>query len=640
MSGRDTLLAPKGAHVGRPGTRSPVGRRDALLTWLRSRSRRTLWLNGILALVLAAALVAAYFLVFGDDRTPTSTDRTATVMRGSLVSQVTGSGNSSSSHSTDVSFVTNGTVTSIKVKVGQTVKAGQVLATVDDTSAEQSLRTTRASLASAQAALSQKLNGYTAVQKSKDQLTIKSAQDSLAKAQTDQKNAQAQLQLDQAATQTSIDNARAQLGRDTTAQDQAVDKAQRQLDNDRTTQDNLVRQAQVSYDTARNALGSNVNCNDFSSTTSSSTTSSSTTSTSSTTTGTGYAANKSACDAVTSTQNSLTNAEQTRTTTLANDDAALSSSKQTRDSTLAKDREAVTSAQQTRDTTLTKDRQAIITAQQAVTSAQNSLGSAQLTAQGNAKPYTQADIQAARAQVASAQVDVEKARKTLADTALRAPQNGKVLDLNGTVGQNSSAASGSSSSSGGSGTGTSAGGTSSGTSGDTSAFVSIANLGDMVVETDIAEADAAGVKVGQVAKITFSATSTTVDGHVVEVSPMGTTSNNVVLYPVTVALDAPLASAKVGETASVTITTGEAQDVLHVDSSAVTTLGGRSTVTVQRGDAKSDVEVQTGLIGTAGTEITSGLSEGDVVVLPTSSGGASGGFPSLGGLGGGLGGAP
>jgi macrolide-specific efflux system membrane fusion protein len=92
---------------------------------------------------------------------------------------------------------------------------------------------------------------------------------------------------------------------------------------------------------------------------------------------------------------------------------------------------------------------------------------------------------------------------------------------------------------------------------------------------------------------------------------------------------------------SVSITTGSAENVLIVPSSAVNTTGGRSTVTVQRGEGGEVVEVEVGLAGDSGTEIKAGLSEGDVVVLgSTSSETGSSGVPARGGMPGGMGGMP
>ena len=162
----------------------------------------------------------------------------------------------------------------------------------------------------------------------------------------------------------------------------------------------------------------------------------------------------------------------------------------------------------------------------------------------------------------------------------------------------------------------------------------------MTVTANIAEADAASVTADQAATVTFSATTTTVPGKVTQVSLSSITSNNVIQYPVTVTLQNVPAAVRLGATASVSITTGSAADALYVPSSAVTSIGRRRTVTVVRGGTETVVPVQVGLVGDRGTQILSGLSEGDVVVLPTatSSTTTGGGFPRIGAGIGGIGG--
>jgi len=261
--------------------------------------------------------------------------------------------------------------------------------------------------------------------------------------------------------------------------------------------------------------------------------------------------------------------------------------------------------------------------------------SAKLQAATNAKPSTPAQIAQAQASLTSARVQVATARTAVDNTELKAPQAGTVLAVSGKVGQSSSSTSSSSSAASSSGSSGSSGGSSSSSS--TSGFITLANLSRLAVTANIAEADAANIKVGQAATITFSATSTSATGTVTLVSPQSTVTNNVVLYPVTVSLDTAPEGVQIGATASISITTGSATDVLVAPSSAVTTLGSRHTVTVQKDGADTVVPVELGLVGNAGTEITSGVSEGDVLVLPTSTtitttGGA--GFPRLGAVGG------
>ena len=97
---------------------------------------------------------------------------------------------------------------------------------------------------------------------------------------------------------------------------------------------------------------------------------------------------------------------------------------------------------------------------------------------------------------------------------------------------------------------------------------------------------------------------------------------------------------RLGQTASVSIVTGVARNVLTVPSSAVTTVGTTSTVTLLQNGQQSVRPVEVGLVGDSSTEIKSGLQAGDVVVLATGTassgftfpgGGVPGGFGGLGG---------
>jgi multidrug efflux pump subunit AcrA (membrane-fusion protein) len=323
---------------------------------------------------------------------------------------------------------------------------------------------------------------------------------------------------------------------------------------------------------------------------------------------------------------------------LQKDQLAITSAEQAQNATLDKDQQAITAAQQTQSDTLLKDNQAIQTNQQGVTTAQNQVKSAQLTAEADLHPQTPAQIAQARANVDSAQVQVDSAQRALDGTVLKAPQAGVVLAVNGKVGESSSGGSGS--------TGSSTSSTSSGTTGNASSassatssagtgFITIANPSQLDVTADIAEADAAGIQLGQQATVTFPATNGTATGTVTQITPQSTVTNNVVLYPITVSLDTAPPGVKSGSTASLAITDGTATGVLEVPTAAITTVGTSHTVTVRRNGTDTVVPVGVGLTGATTTEITSGLAAGDVLVLPSPTTSTTpttgGGFPRLGG---------
>ena len=289
-------------------------------------------------------------------------------------------------------------------------------------------------------------------------------------------------------------------------------------------------------------------------------------------------------------------------------------------------RSALVQAKNTRDSARLKDNQQVQGAAGQVASARVALAAQRAAAAVNSQPARKGSVNSAAAQVASARVQVDTARTTLDQTVLRAPVAGTVASISGVVGESSSAAASSSDSS----SSTSSTTSSSTSSTSTSGFVVISSLSQLQVTSQVAEADTGKVKVGQQATVTFSAADVTVNGTVTGLDVEDTVTNNVVEYGVTVSLVDPPTSLKLGQTASVSITTGTKSDVLSVPTSAVTTVGTRHSVTVRKDGTDSVVQIQTGLTGDSTTEVTSGLSEGDVVVIPTSSG-STGGFTFPGG---------
>jgi HlyD family secretion protein len=590
------------------------------------RWRRTPWINGGLAVALAVAVVLA-FTIIGNPSTPPVPVRTAVVTRGDVTATVTGSGNTASQLSIPVSFDTDGTVTAVNVKAGDTVTAGQVLATVDPVASREGLRTAQASLDGARAAYDQAAAGPTDVKKQQDQQAVTEAQQGV-------DNARTQLANDKDSTATSVKTARVQLSTDTTAQNTAVSQARTNANAacsgvvleafsaPLTTAPSAGASSTSASTTTRTSTPITTATSSTTSRTTTSTTTSAPTTSSTTATGgstgagasTSTSSSSSGSGSCTSAKQALTNAEENRT------------------QVLDKDRLAITSAEQGQTGTLDKDQQAIVTAQ-------GQLRDAQLAAEADLHPETPAQIAQARSNVDSAQVQVDTAQRALDGTVLKAPVGGVVLAVNGKVGEssgNTSSATGSSGSqtSGGTSSSTSSAATSSATSAG-NGFVTIANPSQLEVTANIAEADAAGLQLGQEATVTFPATNDTATGTVTQITPQSTVTNNVVLYPITVSLDSAPPGVKTGSTASLSITDGQATGVLEVPTAAITTVGTNHTVTVQRGGSDTVVPVGVGLTGATTTEITSGLQAGDVVVLPSPTPAtaptAGAGFPRLGG---------
>jgi macrolide-specific efflux system membrane fusion protein len=254
----------------------------------------------------------------------------------------------------------------------------------------------------------------------------------------------------------------------------------------------------------------------------------------------------------------------------------------------------------------------------------------------------------------SAKNNYNSADRQLAGTVLKAPIAGTVTALNGSVGGSSSGTStssssstGSSGSSGSSSSGGSSSTTSSSTSSSTSAgFIELSDTSHLEVTGEFTEADTTKLKTGQAANITFDALSgVTATGKVSAIDVSPTTTSNVVQYGVTVTLTTRPSSVRIGQTATVVVSTGSKSNVLYVASAAVKTAGGQSSVTVMQNGKPVVKTVQIGLVGDSGTEIKSGLSQGDQVVIASAGPGSTSTtvrIPGGGGAGGGIpgGGAP
>ncbi|GAA1035002.1 HlyD family efflux transporter periplasmic adaptor subunit [Amycolatopsis albidoflavus] len=258
-----------------------------------------------------------------------------------------------------------------------------------------------------------------------------------------------------------------------------------------------------------------------------------------------------------------------------------------------------------------------------------------------------------QAKVDQAQLDVDNAETAVSATTLTAPGAGTVTAINGTVGQqtgsggnssNSSAGASSSSSSSGSG-GQSGQQSSSSSSSSSSGFIDITDMGNLVVNTSVAEIDVSKVKTGQKATVTLNATpDQPLQATVSSIDLTPTTSSNVVSYGAKLALTNPPSGLRPGQSASVVITVAEADGVLSVPAAAVRTSGTTNAVTVEQNGQPVTRQVEVGVRGESTVEIKSGLNEGDSVVLtaasPTTSSGSNGqqrtgGTGGLGGFGGG-----
>ncbi len=167
-------------------------------------------------------------------------------------------------------------------------------------------------------------------------------------------------------------------------------------------------------------------------------------------------------------------------------------------------------------------------------------------------------VQSAEDQYNQSLAQLQTAKDNLAAATLDAPHAGVVGQINGSVG-------------GTPGTGSSGSGSG---SNSVSGFIVIEDTSVFQIVASVNEADIANLAVGQSATFTLTAyTGRTFSGKVTAISPLGTTSSNVVTYPVTIEVDMSSANgAKLfpGMTATLSIIRAQRTNTLLVPSTAVT----------------------------------------------------------------------
>ncbi len=241
--------------------------------------------------------------------------------------------------------------------------------------------------------------------------------------------------------------------------------------------------------------------------------------------------------------------------------------------------------------------------QDSITSNQQALDNAQNTLQ-DTQTNNPFDMASQENSVKQKQAALQDARDNLANYYVRAPFAGVIAKVN--VKQGDSASSG----------------------------TAIATLitKQKIAQISLNEVDVAKVKVGQKVTLTFDAvTGLTITGEVSEIDSIGTVSQGVVTYNVTIGFDTQDERVKPGMSVSSAIITDVKQNALMIPNSAVKTSGGMSYVEVPQDSTGLSANisgvvlsvlpkqqtVELGISNDASIEVTSGLNEGDLIIVRT-----------------------
>lgn len=238
----------------------------------------------------------------------------------------------------------------------------------------------------------------------------------------------------------------------------------------------------------------------------------------------------------------------------------------------------------------------ITAANNSVTAALNSLNLAQARLDLKQAPARSFEIDVAQANIRRAQATVARYYSMMSDTMIKAPVDGLVTKINVDVGEQSSVSQGA---------------------------ISMIGLSNTQVKVDVPESDITKLKVGNTVDITLDAfgNDQVFNGTVTFIDPASTVISEVIYYKVTVGFNTKDEKIKSGMTANLTILTNSKDNVLVVPSRAVSARGDTRYVQVLQDDKSVEKEVQVGLKGDDGLwEITSGLNAGEKVIISTKNG--------------------
>jgi HlyD family secretion protein len=240
------------------------------------------------------------------------------------------------------------------------------------------------------------------------------------------------------------------------------------------------------------------------------------------------------------------------------------------------------------------------------------------------------DIEEQQANVDDARTDVRRAQREISDDTLLAPVDGTVASINGAVGEFVGSGGGTTAKAPGSNaaipdvdSGTSNSKDSDGNKpqrpgGDS--FITLKNINSYQIVVPFEETDAALVHPNQKVAVNFdSLPGLTRDGTVTSIAPTGTQIQDVNNYYATIVLNDTDPRLRGGMTAEARVVVGGVNNVLVVPTAAVQRGGNSGVVQVLQPDGTTrQVQVELGMVGDSTTQIVDGLTEGQQVVVQNS----------------------
>ncbi|NTV31460.1 efflux RND transporter periplasmic adaptor subunit [candidate division WWE3 bacterium] len=222
---------------------------------------------------------------------------------------------------------------------------------------------------------------------------------------------------------------------------------------------------------------------------------------------------------------------------------------------------------------------------------------------------TELDLEAAQNTINDKQKTLKDVQESIANLQVKSTLTGTVTEVTGEVGNTV----GSSSSQSSQNSTASAGG-----------IMTIATLDKLLAQIALNENDVDTVKLDQIVTLTFDAIdSYTTTGKVATIDYLGTNSQGVVSYPITISLDSFDTKVKPGMTVNASIITKKKDNVLMVPNAAVKYQNEQAYVQILSNGQPVNKNVEIGIANDDYTEIVNGIALNEEVVTATLSPGSS-----------------
>ena len=577
--------------------------------------RRLNWKTVLVALVLLVGAVAGGYYAYTCYWTPAVVPiagTPVTVRKGTIASTVSSTGSVVSNRASKLSLQVSGRLVSVPVKLGDAVKAGTVLASVDNAPLQLKLEQAENELQTSRIKLDQLRSGSRQEDITQAESAIVSAQARLVDVQagsTVQDLSQAQSGVDSAAasirqSQAKLDQLRAgPTAAEVATAEQSVanatgmlQKAQIALETTKSgPKQEEIRIAELAIEQAKNSLWSQQLSRDA-------------------TCGRGAGGT---CDAgkasVAAAESSVTQAREKLKALMVPPDARILAAHQ---ADIDSAQESVRSAQiKLEQVKAGVTQEEIRQAQAGLDSAQAGYKSATAKLEGlrqgskasdieTAKnalvqseqqlalkktPYRPQDIQLAEQQVKTSELTLRQAKLDLSNTTLTAPFDGVIGAVSGNVGEQI---------------------------GTSTVVMTLVDPSSSRVDMTVDESDISKIAPGKPAQITFDALpEKRYAGKVMGVAPSSTLTQGVATYTIAVSIDNGDQTVPIGMTANVSITTDRKSDVLVLPNRAIKRTGRIQVVDIMVDGKTESRTVTTGVNNDQLTEIVTGVKEGDEVLI-------------------------